>query len=144
MLIPEAVQLVLHAAAQAEAGAVYVLEMGEQVKLLDMARNLIRLSGFVPEQDIEIIFTGLRPGEKLSEELVGDDEHAEPSSVEKVMRVRSTAQPAVAELGARVAELERFAFEGDIDGTRHQLGIIVPSFAFEPSHPGSLALLKSR
>jgi FlaA1/EpsC-like NDP-sugar epimerase len=144
MLIPEAVQLVLHAAAQAEAGAVYVLEMGEQVRLLDMARNLIRLSGFVPEQDIEIVFTGLRPGEKLSEELVGSDEHVEPSSVEKVMRVRSTKPPSMDRLGALVAELERFAFEGDVDGTLFQLTTVVPSFTSEPSHSEALPLLKSR
>ena len=132
MLIPEAVQLVLHAAALAEAGAVYVLEMGDQVKLVDMARNLIRLSGFIPDEDIAIVFTGLRPGEKLFEELVGDDERAEPSGVEKILRVRPGTPARLDQLSVQIAELERLAVDGDVAGTLRQLGCIVPAF-----QPGS-------
>jgi FlaA1/EpsC-like NDP-sugar epimerase len=111
MLIPEAVQLVLHAAAQAENGATYVLEMGEQVKLVDMAQDLIRLSGFTPQDEIKIVFTGLRPGEKLYEELVGADEDASASSVEKILCVRSRGSVA-RDLFTRVQALESEALMG--------------------------------
>lgn len=128
MLIPEAVHLVLHAAALAKGADVFVLEMGKQIKVVDMARNIIRLSGFVPEDEIPITFIGLRPAEKLAEELVGSDEMMEPSGVPEIRRVRGRWPPDASRLVAQIADLENRALAGDVDGMIEQLGHIVPTY----------------
>jgi len=84
MTIPEAVSLVLQAGAMAKGGEVFVLDMGEPVKIYDLARDLIRLSGYEPDKDIKIEFTGLRPGEKLFEELLMDEEGIEKTENKKI------------------------------------------------------------
>ena len=128
MLIPEAVQLVLQAAALGENGALYVLDMGDEIRVVDMARNLIRLSGFTPEREIPITYTGVRPGEKLSEELVASDETIEPSRLEGIRRVRSTGDLSFGNLGRSVADLERFAEKGATGAVMQQLGAMVAMF----------------
>jgi FlaA1/EpsC-like NDP-sugar epimerase len=131
MLIPEAVQLVLHAAALPDASSLYVLDMGEQVKVVDMARNLIRLSGYVPEKDIAITYTGIRPGEKLYEELVGQGEVAEPSSMGKVMRVHAIWQPPYegAQLRHRLEHLEQLAADGETERLVLAMTELLPNFS---------------
>jgi FlaA1/EpsC-like NDP-sugar epimerase len=131
MLIPEAVQLVLHAAAIRDASSLYVLDMGEQVKVVDMARNLIRLSGYVPDKDIAIEYTGVRPGEKLYEELVGDGEVAEPSSMAKVMRVHANWQLSCdgSILRQRIEHLEQLAADGEADRLLQGMTELLPNFS---------------
>lgn len=84
MTIPEAVQLVLQAGSIGKGGEVFVLDMGEPVKIVDLANDLIRLSGFEPGKDIDVVFTGVRPGEKLFEELVNHGEHVMQTEHEKI------------------------------------------------------------
>jgi len=93
MTIPEAVQLVLQAATMGKSGDLFMLEMGEPVKIVDLAKDLIRLSGLTPGEDIQIIFTGLRPGEKLFEELYQDHESHLPTEHEKILRVTTQTAP---------------------------------------------------
>jgi len=119
MLIPEAVQLVLHAAAKAHTGGMYVLNMGEQVKIVDLAANMIRQAGHVPDDDIKIVFTGLRPGEKLEEELTGSDEQIEATEVSEVSSVVRPELPAA--LWERVESLEDAAIAGNARAVMSQL-----------------------
>ncbi|KAB3534726.1 polysaccharide biosynthesis protein [Alkaliphilus pronyensis] len=102
MTIPEAVQLVVQAGAMAKGGEIFVLDMGEPVKIIDLAKNLIRLSGFEPEADIQIKITGLRPGEKLYEELLMEEEGLEATKHEKIF----IGKPVFTDFKLLVRELE--------------------------------------
>jgi FlaA1/EpsC-like NDP-sugar epimerase len=128
MLIPEAVYLVLQAATLSKGGDIFVLDMGEPVRILDLARNLIRLCGFVPEEEIPIRFIGQRPGEKLCEDLVGADEIARPSSAQRIKQVQSNCAVEYESLGSDVVELERAAAAGDAETVMRRLCMLVPTY----------------
>ncbi len=106
MLIPEAVQLVLMAAAAGKGGEIFVLDMGKQIKIVDLAENLIRLSGFIPYKEIKIKFIGLRAGEKLYEELFDKSEKIIPTSREK-LRIAVAIPPSEEDLNEVIIKLKR-------------------------------------
>src|SRR5262249_9222954 len=116
------------AAAFGENGAGYVLDMGDQIKVADMARNLIRLSGFTPDIEIPITYIGLRPGEKLSEELVASDEAIEASSGAGIHRCRAGPPSDYATLEEALLMLEGRAERGDSKAVLQLLGTLVPTF----------------
>jgi FlaA1/EpsC-like NDP-sugar epimerase len=126
MTIPEAVQLVLQAAALPEAaGRISMLEMGEPVRIVDLAENLVRLSGLEPHTDVRIVFTGLRPGEKLHEELVSELEASVPTTVPKV-RVVQTSEPPSEWLTAGLDRLGAAAALGEAGDALVALCALVP------------------
>jgi FlaA1/EpsC-like NDP-sugar epimerase len=125
MTIPEAAQLVLQAGAMAHGGDVFVLDMGEPVKILDLAQRMVQLSGLTlrdathPEGDIEIAVTGLRPGEKLYEELlIGDN--PEPTPHPRIMKAHEDFLP-WPELVAQLDTLHRAATAGDVPAIKSVL-----------------------
>jgi FlaA1/EpsC-like NDP-sugar epimerase len=127
MTIPEATQLVLQAGSMGRGGEIYLLDMGEPVKIVALAEELIRLSGFVPYEDIDIIFTGLRPGEKLFEELLIDGEGIKPTSHEKIM-VAAAATVDLTVLKLQIEELYQLQRDMDLHGIIAKLHEIVPEF----------------
>ena len=130
MTIPEAVGLVLQAGALAQGGEIYVLDMGKPMKIIDLARNLIRLSGFEPDVDIPIKIVGLRPGEKLYEELTNTGEETEPTAMPKITKVTTEAPPA-GWPGAKLEELRQAALLADDEAALRLLAELVPHFTSE-------------
>ena len=128
MTIPEAVQLVLQASLLGRGGEVFVLDMGEQVKVVDLARNMIVLSGLVPDQDIQIVYSGLRPGEKLYEELFEETEHVEPTAHAKIQRAISSSAIQSDRLDQTIAHLEAAVSHGDDDELIRRLHEAVPTY----------------
>jgi FlaA1/EpsC-like NDP-sugar epimerase len=141
MTIPEAAQLVLEAAALPEAaGRIAVLEMGTQVRILELAEQLIRLSGLQPHHDVQIVFTGLRPGEKLEEELVAANETLAKTTVDKI-RVVAGNGGGGATLARQLRSLIAVTGEGDERSMVRALSAIVTEYQPErlelvgPAHP---------
>ena len=121
MTIPEAVTLILEAGSDSAPGEIYVLDMGEPVRILDLARDMIRLAGLAPES-VEIVFTGLRPGERLHETLWFDHESVGPTRHHRVLRARTErAIPGVGDVLDFVAELEQLAVRADDRAVRRSL-----------------------
>ena len=128
MTIPEAVSLVLQAGAYAKGGEIFVLEMGEPVRILDLAINLIRLSGYVPGEDIQIEFTGLRPGEKLYEEMLMEEEGLQDTANSKIhigKPIEFDEEEFFAELGKLKVESKEEASDDEI---REWVKRLVPTY----------------
>jgi FlaA1/EpsC-like NDP-sugar epimerase len=121
MTIPEAVQLIIRSGSLASAGPggqgaeVFVLDMGEPVRIVELARAMIDLSGLDPERDIDIEIVGRRPGEKLHEELFNPYEHARPTSAEKIMRAEREPMP-MESVESMFDEIRLLVLEGDAAG----------------------------
>lgn len=127
MTIPEAVRLVLQAAALGQNGEVYLLDMGEPVKVVDLARQMIKLAGLREGEDIDLVFTGLRPGEKLHEELHSRAEGARLTRRERILAWNLAAEDEPT-LRAQVARLEQIAQSGDVQAIRAALRDCVPEY----------------
>ena len=128
MTIPEAVALVLQASYYAKGGEIFVLDMGEPVKIDDMARNLIRLSGYVPDVDIEIKYTGLRPGEKLFEELLMDEEGLQETE-NKLIHIGKPIEMDDAWFMEKIQELDK-ATKEETDDIKRVVSEIVPTYHY--------------
>jgi FlaA1/EpsC-like NDP-sugar epimerase len=134
MTIPEASQLVLQAGSMGNGGEIFMFDMGEPVKILNLAEELIKLSGFQPHKDIEIIYTGLRPGEKLYEELLLTGENHLPTHHEKICVARSL-ELSLEPLKVKLDSLIAMAIKLDLVALRKGLQEIVPEYSPTENKP---------
>ena len=131
MTIPEAVSLVLQASYYAKGGEIFVLEMGEPVKIDDMARNLIRLSGYTPDVDIKIVYTGLRPGEKLYEELLMNEEGLQDTD-NKLIHIGKPIEMDDEWFVEKLSQLDE-ASRQETDDIKRLVSEIVPTYHYTPN-----------
>lgn len=131
MTIPEAVSLVLQAGAYAKGGEIFIFDMGEPVKIADLARNMIRLSGFAPDEDIQIVYTGLRPGEKLYEELLMEEEGMQDTANHLI----HIGKPIEMNEEQFLIDLEELRSMADTDslGIRQKVKDMVPTYVIQVS-----------
>jgi FlaA1/EpsC-like NDP-sugar epimerase len=127
MTIPESVQLVLEACAMGKGGEIFIFDMGEPVKIVDMAKNMIRLAGLIPEKDISIVFTGLRPGEKLYEELLNKGENIIPTHHSKI-KISKVINFHFFYVERMISELIELMDLDDHIGLARKLNEIIPEF----------------
>jgi len=127
MTIPEAVQLLLQASMMRQGGEIFVLDMGAPVKIAELARNLIRLSGLRPDEDVQIVYTGLRPGEKLSEELILEGEGLKPTAHKKIFLLDG-GEHSFAEVQHWLDELSGMVEARDVHGLITTLKALVPEY----------------
>jgi FlaA1/EpsC-like NDP-sugar epimerase len=132
MTIPESCKLILQAGALGEGGEILILDMGTPIKIVDMARDLIRRSGFKPDVDIEIKFIGLRPGEKLHEELITEGEGIVRTPYEKIFVLKGDTYD-LNWLNGKIEELVKLANEQDAGGIKSKLKEIIPEY--QPYQP---------
>jgi FlaA1/EpsC-like NDP-sugar epimerase len=133
MTIPEAVLLVMQAGEMGKGGEVFVLDMGEPVKILDMAKQLIQLHGLEPETDIPIEFIGLRPGEKMFEELLKAEEGVEETSHELIHKAICSKEVNTDELTMVISRMLENIEKGNMETLRHHIKKIVPTYSFKNS-----------
>lgn len=138
MTIPEAVHLVLQASVMGEGGEVFVLKMGEQIRILQLAEDIIRLSGLEPGKDIEIVFTGIRPGEKLSEDLWDKWANFDTTNHPDIVRLDDQDIISGTELKNVVGELDYLAREGDANAIVSLLDGVIPGAAVRSTPPPDL------
>jgi FlaA1/EpsC-like NDP-sugar epimerase len=136
MTIPESVQLIMQAGAMGKGGEIFILDMGEPVKIVDLAQDMITLSGLEPDKDIKIVFTGLRPGEKLYEELLTDGEKITSTLHEKI-KVAGAEKIDWQALLEKIEHLLESLQHGFSQTTIEKVREIVPEFQPENGGPGS-------
>jgi len=134
MTIPEAVQLVLQAAVLAQGGEIFMLDMGQPVKILDLAHDLIRLSGLEVGRDIELVYTGCRPGEKLYEELFVTGESYQPTRHEKIFIATKATRSLIANLSASLAAVETAAANHNVAAVVAALRQLIPEYQPDTTH----------